>query len=41
MWKTASYPYEQVYFESGHCFIYLKWFKKSLKIHEYTLKFVE
>jgi len=34
-------PYKREYFEFDHCFIYLKCFKKFIKIYEYTFKFVE
>jgi len=39
--KARPYPYKRGYFEFGHCFIYLKRFKKYIKIHEYTFKFVK
>jgi len=39
--KNDTLSVQMGYFESGHCFIYLKCLKKSIKIHEYTFKFVE
>jgi len=37
MWKNSILSVQTKYFEFDHYFIYLKWFKKSIKIYEYIL----